>query len=358
LAIFAGNIEEGDKSRRLMCVLEPIKPIITFSYRCDNRFHTESLKEQLVNDDSYGFIIIDGSGCLFATVQGNVQTVLYRYLVDLPKKHRKGGQSSVRFARLRLEARHNYLIKVAEIAIKCFISNETNKLNVKGIVLAGSADFKDALVNEKLLDPRIQSSIIAVVDVAYGKEQGLNQAIILAAEALQNVNLVEQKKLFAKFFDEVNNSSSKVCYGLQQTMNALENGVIETLIIWENLPIIRNLVRNKNTNEESVVFTKPGQVPALKNQSNEEQPIEVIESETLVDYLAENYSQLKIQLQLVNDSTSEGSMFCQGFGGIGALLRYQFNLESEQKAEEIDEKEDEEEDDSKYWKDQLDGFVF
>lgn len=278
-------------------------------------------------------------------MQGNAQTVLYNYSVDLPKKHRKGGQSSVRFARLRLEARHNYLVKVAEIASKCFIDQETNKVNVKGIVVAGSADFKDHLVSDKLLDPRVQASVISVVDVAYGKEQGLNQALLLSADALQNVNLVEQKKLFGKFFDEISNSTSKICYGLSQTMTALESGAIETLIIWENLPVIRNVIRNTNTNEEVIIFTKPGE-----NAVYDQSAMEVVESESLVDYFAENYSKFGIQLQLVNDSTPEGSMFSQGFGGIGAILRYQLQLASEEIEEgENKSQEDEEDDESNFW---------
>jgi hypothetical protein len=33
--------------------------------------------------------------------------------VDLPKKHGRGGQSALRFARLRMEKRHNYVRKVS-----------------------------------------------------------------------------------------------------------------------------------------------------------------------------------------------------------------------------------------------------
>lgn len=38
--------------------------------------------------------------------------MLHKFSVDLPKKHGRGGQSAVRFARLRMEARHNYVRKV------------------------------------------------------------------------------------------------------------------------------------------------------------------------------------------------------------------------------------------------------
>ncbi len=37
---------------------------------------------------------------------------MHKFLVDLPKKHGRGGQSALRFARLRMEKRHNYVRKV------------------------------------------------------------------------------------------------------------------------------------------------------------------------------------------------------------------------------------------------------
>ena len=38
--------------------------------------------------------------------------VLGKFSVELPKKHGRGGQSALRFARLRMEKRHNYVRKV------------------------------------------------------------------------------------------------------------------------------------------------------------------------------------------------------------------------------------------------------
>ena len=78
---------------------------------------------------------MDGNGCLYATLQGNTRTVLHRFTVDLPKKHGRGGQSALRFARLRMEKRHNYVRKVAEFAVQFFITD--NKCNVTGLILAG-----------------------------------------------------------------------------------------------------------------------------------------------------------------------------------------------------------------------------
>uniref|UniRef100_A0A4Y0BF78 ERF1_2 domain-containing protein n=1 Tax=Anopheles funestus TaxID=62324 RepID=A0A4Y0BF78_ANOFN len=144
---------------------------------------------------------MDGNGALFGTLQGNTREVLHKFTVDLPKKHGRGGQSALRFARLRMEKRHNYVRKVAEVATQLFITND--KPNIAGLILAGSADFKTELSQSDMFDPRLQSKVIKLVDVSYGGENGFNQAIELAAESLQNVKFIQEKKLIGRYFDEI-----------------------------------------------------------------------------------------------------------------------------------------------------------
>ena len=62
--------------------------------------------------------------CFRLFLQGNTREVLHKFTVDLPKKHGRGGQSALRFARLRMEKRHNYVRKVAETAVTHFITND------------------------------------------------------------------------------------------------------------------------------------------------------------------------------------------------------------------------------------------
>lgn len=50
---------------------------------------------------------------------------------------------------------------------------------------------------------RLQAKIIKLVDVSYGGENGFNQAIELAAESLQNVKFIQEKKLIGRYFDEI-----------------------------------------------------------------------------------------------------------------------------------------------------------
>ena len=151
LALFCGEVVgEDGKSKKLVLDIEPPKPLTRKLYLCDNKFHLEALTEMLNDDETFGFIIIDGNGALFATLSGNNKTIVSQFTVTLPKKHGRGGQSALRFARLRLEARHNYIRKVAETATHCFISK--NVCNVKGIIIAGSAELKKQLYDSQLFD--------------------------------------------------------------------------------------------------------------------------------------------------------------------------------------------------------------
>ena len=154
--------DDGRSEKKYTIDFEPFKPINRSLYYCGERFDVEPLKELLEDDKKFGFIVVDGNGALFATLQGSSKSIIQVIKVDLPKKHGRGGQSALRFARLREEKRHNYLRKVAEIAVQTFITND--KVNVAGLVLAGSADFKTRLSQSGMFDPRLAEKVVKIVD--------------------------------------------------------------------------------------------------------------------------------------------------------------------------------------------------
>lgn len=328
LVIYCGTvITEDGKERKVNIDFEPFKPINTSLYLCDNKFHTEDLNDLLMDDEAFGFIVMDGNGCLYGTVQGSNREVLHKFSVDLPKKHGRGGQSALRFARLRLEKRHNYVRKVAELATQLFIT-DGQRPNVQGIVLAGSADFKTELMRSDLFDPRLQKIVIKMVDVSYGGENGFNQGIELAADALANVKLMKEKKLLQKYMDEISQDTGKYCFMVEDTLKALDLGAVEDLIIWDNLEIQRYVLRNISTGQESVKHLNKQQEQEDANFRDSETNVEleVIEKEPLVEWFANNYKSFGCSLEFVTDRSSEGTQFVKGFGGIGGILRWKVDF--------------------------------
>uniref|UniRef100_A0A0X3NYL6 Eukaryotic peptide chain release factor subunit 1 n=1 Tax=Schistocephalus solidus TaxID=70667 RepID=A0A0X3NYL6_SCHSO len=196
LVVYCGTIITDDgKEKKVNIDFEPFRPVNTSLYLCDNKFHTEALNALLTDDSKFGFIIMDGNGALFGTLSGNTREVLHKFNVELPKKHGRGGQSAVRFARLRMEKRHNYVRKVAETAVQMFITND--KVNVEGLILAGIADFKSDLSQSGMFDARLQAKVLKIVDISYGGESGFNQAIELASDTLAGVKFIQEKKTYS-----------------------------------------------------------------------------------------------------------------------------------------------------------------
>ena len=326
LVIYCGTILTDDnKEKKVNIDFEPFKPINTSLYLCDNKFHTEALQELLEADDKFGFIVMDGNGCLFGTLAGNHREVLHKFSVDLPKKHGRGGQSALRFARLRLEKRHNYVRKVAEVSAQMFIS--ADKVNVTGIVLAGSADFKNDLAGSDIFDQRLVAKIMKTVDVSYGGENGFNQAIELCAETLANVKFIQEKKLISRYFEEISQDTQKFCFGVEDTLKGLEMGAVDTLIVWENFETMRYDLKNASTGEMLVKhLTLKEEADPSNFVAADGAELETVEKMQLVEWFANSYKNFGAQLEFVSNRSQEGQQFVKGFGGIGGILRYKVDF--------------------------------
>jgi len=324
-----------ERKKKVNIDFEPFKPINTSLYLCDNKFHTEALNELLESDDKFGFIIMDGNGALYGTLSGNTREILHKFSVDLPKKHGRGGQSALRFARLRLEKRHNYLRKAAELATQLYISND--RVNVTGLILAGLADFKNELATTDLLDQRLAQKVIKIVDVSYGGENGFNQAIELASEVLANVKFIQEKKLISKYFEEIAQDTGKYCYGVGDTLYALDLGAVEILVVWENLEINKYWLKNNTTGEEKILHLTKEQEKEPSYFVENGVELEVTDKVSLLEWFANNYKKFGAVLEFITNKSQEGEQFCKGFGGIGGILRYRVDFQVSEIKHDLDD---------------------
>jgi peptide chain release factor subunit 1 len=189
-----------------------------------------------------------------------------------------------------------------------------------------------------MFDPRLQSKIIKLVDISYSGENGFNQAIELAAESLQNVKFIQEKKLIGRYFDEISQDTGKYCFGVEDTLRALELGAVEILICWENLDIQRYVLKSTSNGAQTILHLTPEQEKDKtyftdKEVSDNEKylcdvfmiqyclqsgvEMELVESQQLLEWLANNYKTFGATLEIITDKSQEGSQFVRGFGGIG-----------------------------------------
>jgi peptide chain release factor subunit 1 len=188
--------------------------------------------------------------------------------------------------------------------------------------MAGLADFKTELAQSDMLDQRLAKIIVKIVDVSYGGDNGFNQAIELAADALKNVKFIQEKNLISRFFEEIGQDTGKYCFGIRDTMSALDAGAVETLILYEDLEVWRYVLKSNATGEEKVVYLDKEQEKNPEVFKDHEQ----VARDSLVDWFAENYKRFGAVLQFVTNKSQQGSQFVKGFGGIGGLLRWKMDF--------------------------------
>uniref|UniRef100_A0A2N9H7W2 eRF1 domain-containing protein n=1 Tax=Fagus sylvatica TaxID=28930 RepID=A0A2N9H7W2_FAGSY len=165
---------------------------------------------------------------------------------------------------LVVDRHNNCMRRTAELATQYFIDTSTNQPTVSGLILAGTAEFMTELS---------QSNI------------------------LSRVKFFQEKCLIRKFFEliipedtESTDSNKKQVFaviGLDETSYALCMGVVETLIVWE------------------------------KYLNHEQAGVQEVRS------FLEWSAQFRCKREFVSDQSYEGLQFCQGLGGIGAILRVQ-----------------------------------
>jgi len=334
VAVFCGLAalpqEGGGRSNERLLVVdlaEPlVQPIPSLIYKCDNRFHCHYLDGLLFDGDGadYGFVVIDGHGTLFGHVKGKHRKVIRQISVDLPNKHRRGGQSANRFARLRDQSRQAYVRKVAEICTALFVSKTNCLPNVKGLVLAGCADFKNDLIKSKVLDKRLGKIIVGSIDLACGGRRGFDEAINRSAEDLGNLEMMQENKILAKFLDQVVHDSDLCCYGANETIAALEMGAVEDLIVWEDLDYCLLARRDPASGNETISVevtdaTLGGDGSGERSGTTE---FASQREEPFVEWICEHYKDFGCHLHLVSGCSALGTQFVRGFGGVGGILRF------------------------------------
>ena len=188
--------------------------------------------------------------------------------------------------------------------------------------MAGTSDFKTILPSTSGFDPRLKEKIVRSIDIYYGGENGFSQTLDLCKDLLDSVKFVQEQKIISKYFEEINSDPDKIVYGAKATMEALESGAIDTLVVFENLPLLRVNLQNPTTMGEHAEYIPPSKL-GKKVFKEKESGLEMehISDTPLVEWIAENYTSFNANLVFITDKSPEGFQFVHGFGGIGAFLR-------------------------------------
>jgi peptide chain release factor subunit 1 len=134
----------------------------------------------------------------------------------------------------------------------------------------------------------------------------------------------------SNFFELIAKETGTYCYGVEDTLNALEMSAVKTLIIYENLTIDRIELEHPVSNEINVHFIKKGDESKKNIYVDKETGLDMKEVSRvpLVEWFADNYKKHGATLEFITDKSQEGNQFCKGFGGVGAVLQWKLDMSS------------------------------
>ncbi len=329
LVLFAGAIPQeggGPGSERMETyVIIPPEPIRVYLYRCDSRFHTEHLQEQLREKETYGILLIDASGATIATLQGKRLEIVRDMTSGVAGKTRAGGQSARRYERLREMQLNEYFTRVGQHANDIFLSIDT----LKGVILAGPGPTKYDFEKGDYLNYMLKKKIIDTIDTAYVQEQGVKEVVDRAPEIMRKVRYIEEKQIMQQFLYEVGHDSGLITYGEAEVRKALEAGAVRTLLISEKVDLLRVTVKCSACGYEEKHTIKPQKLVEFEQEVSEKTcpkcqapSLAVVDKQDLIDDLAELAEQGNTDVEIISDETEEGQMLKNAFGGIAAILRF------------------------------------
>jgi len=279
VVIFTGAVAAGAQDKEEVHILSPPEPVTTYMYRCDSEFYTKPLEEMLEEKGVYGLLVLDRREATYGLLKGRILETKLKIGSNVPGKTARGGQSSVRYARLREIAAHEFFVRIARHAEEIFL----NVPDLKGIIIGGSGPTKDYFVNEEYLHHELRKKILGVVDTSYTNEFGLQELLDNAKSLFEEMDINREKKLVQKFLEEVVKDKGLAAYGEKEIREYIQIGAVNTLLISEAGPI----AKKKELIDEFVklVTAKSGKV------------------------------------EIISADTEEGQQLA-AFGGIAAILRY------------------------------------
>lgn len=329
MAIFCGTIQlQGDRTDLECTIIDPPEPLNLYMYRCSSNFELEPLKQMLEEKVVYGLLVLDRREAYWGFLRGNRIEPVGGANSTVPGKQRKGGQSSVRFARLREIAINEFYTKIGERASAIFLAEKDFFERFKGVLIGGPSPTKEEFEAGQYLHHELQKRIIGLFDVAYTNESGLPELVDAAKDALKGMEVIKEKEFMNRFLKELVKEDGLASYGEESVRKNLDIGSVDILLLSASLRKSRISIRCQVCGhaEERTIQLEPGKTvqDILANQTCRKcnGPLVVDQEVDIIEELTKLADQTSTRVEIISDDFEEGSILYTAFGGIAAILRY------------------------------------
>ena len=200
-------------------------PSKKFYYYCDRYFHLDSiigLYESVVNKD--GCVIITGESSHFYTFSAEDEKLLGKINVKVARRHNKGGQSSVRFSRLRDQDIEAYITKVYEKCVLYF--TQQGSPSVQSLLIIGPAEKKHMLY-ERLKASSLRSAIKKPIT----SDGDVESSLVKARAGLVDMDWETERAVKTEFDDYLRQNPDRLIFGEGNVLMGLEEDMVQKIYL-------------------------------------------------------------------------------------------------------------------------------
>lgn len=327
LCIFCGMIPQGPPGSERMetYVITPIKPITSFIYRCDARFLLDPLLEMVKERDvNYGIVTLDTQRATFAILSGRRLQIVKTITSGIAGKHRAGGQSARRFERLRKMEITAFFRRISRHIDKIYLQVP----NLEGIIIGGPGPTKDDFVKKATYHYTLKEKTLAVVNTGYADEEGVKEAIEEGRAILEGLRYTQERRIVQEFLHEIGRDTGLGVYGEDEIRKGLSQGRVRTLLVSEDLSILRLSISCLNCGYSETRMVRGEDAAGFRQSLSSREcprcssPSLTIEDEReLVEELIRLGEGSGADVRIISTQTEEGVMLKRSFSGIAAILK-------------------------------------
>jgi peptide chain release factor subunit 1 len=315
IAVFAGNISSVQANPDIeLFSVEPPSPIKANIYRCDSEFLLEPLEEMLEAKEAYVLLAMDGRDATIGILKGTHVHIEKKLRSFAHGKMKKGGQSAMRFERLREESIDEYFKNIGDTINDVF---EKYSHKISGVVVGGPGPTKENFVRSKNLNYQIK--VLGIFDIGSTDESaGMEELLNKAQELLAEQEAVKERHVMERFLEEVSRGGLEA-YGYANVKRALESRNVATLIVSEDLELTEVAYRCNNDGQE---FTALEQGNSRKSKHDCGGNLVMTSQKDALEELIGLADAGGVDVVFISTESQYGNELLLGFQGVAAMLRH------------------------------------
>ena len=205
---------------------------------CDKYFHLDPILEMYKEETCFGIIFVTGKNYSIYKIIKSGDHYEHKKIVsdtvNLPKKHRMGGQSAQRFCRIRSEKEEAYIKKLGEIVIKSFMKNNNTEYIIKKLIIAGPSEKKNMLAQDTLVQQYFKNKLITMNTPDLNDEVIHNTIYTKTKEIFEQHDSTFGDSVLENIKELMNMGNECLVYGLIEVQEGIKNQELKQIITDEN----------------------------------------------------------------------------------------------------------------------------